>query len=260
MTPTHQIDLELTTPHMHGPEVTEAQHLLVHNRYDHGFDPGQVDGEYGRHTAAATRRAKFYLGYPKRRCTARFGPRLYAYLVPKTSKFFQRRPPTYYVRSIRRIRAEKRREQAAFRQQAVLLALSKRGTHEDPPGSNNVIFNTWYYGHPVYGSTTYPWCAVFVSWVFSHVGRPLRYASVSEIYYEAAHRRNGLELVGTPERGDLALLDHLGHVGIFIRVIGASFEYVSGNTGSTSEADGGTVDVHTLPRSIVNAWVRVNRR
>jgi hypothetical protein len=39
------------------------------------------------------------------------------------------------------------------------------GVKEYPAGSNSVIYNTWYYGHPVSG-TDYAWCAVFVLWCF----------------------------------------------------------------------------------------------
>lgn len=256
----YNIDLELTTPHMHGEKVEEAQRLLHHNRYDIDLDPGKIDGEYGRHTATATRRAKYLLGYPTRRVNDRFGPNLYAYLVPKTNKYFKSRPPTYWARAKTRQAAYKRSQQPTLRQKATSVALTQVGTHENPAYSNNVKYNTWYYGHPVSGSHTYPWCAVFVSWCYTQAGRPLRYASVSQIYYDASHRNNGLELVGTPTRGDLVCVDHLGHVGILLKLVGDhSFEYVSGNTGSSSEADGGAVEVHTLSRSIVNAWVRVNR-
>ena len=47
------------------------------------------------------------------------------------------------------------------------IAASQIGTKESPAGSNNVKYNTWYYGKPVYGAETYPWCAVFVSWCFA---------------------------------------------------------------------------------------------
>ena len=40
-------------------------------------------------------------------------------------------------------------------------AKSYIGTKENPANSNNVIFNTDYYGHPVNGSA-YPWCCRIV--------------------------------------------------------------------------------------------------
>ena len=40
-------------------------------------------------------------------------------------------------------------------------AKSYIGTKEKPANSNNVKFNTDYYGHSVKGSS-YPWCCAFV--------------------------------------------------------------------------------------------------
>jgi hypothetical protein len=40
---------------------------------------------------------------------------------------------------------------------------------EYPSGSNKVKYNTWYYGREVSGSA-YPWCVVFVAWVFNEAG------------------------------------------------------------------------------------------
>ena len=50
----------------------------------------------------------------------------------------------------------------------VATALAEVGVKESPKNSNNVKYNTWYYGHPVKGSA-YPWCMVFVQWCFAHV-------------------------------------------------------------------------------------------
>ena len=47
------------------------------------------------------------------------------------------------------------------------LANGEVGIAEYPPNSNNVKYNTWYYGHPVSGAS-YPWCAVFISWLFDN--------------------------------------------------------------------------------------------
>ena len=54
---------------------------------------------------------------------------------------------------------------------AELAALAARelGITESPPGSNQVKYNTWYYGQAVSGSA-YPWCMVFVQWVFAQAG------------------------------------------------------------------------------------------
>ena len=46
------------------------------------------------------------------------------------------------------------------------LADAEVGVSEYPPNSNNVKYNTWFYGHSVSGAS-YPWCAVFISYIFS---------------------------------------------------------------------------------------------
>ena len=53
-------------------------------------------------------------------------------------------------------------------QMVLAVAKSQLGTKESPKNSNNVIYNTWYYGHAVSGSA-YPWCMTFVEWCFAHV-------------------------------------------------------------------------------------------
>ena len=54
------------------------------------------------------------------------------------------------------------------------IARSQIGTKESPANSDNVKYNTAYYGREVSGK--YPWCAVFVWWVF-------REAGASDLYY-----------------------------------------------------------------------------
>jgi lysozyme family protein len=71
--------LQLSNPLMVGPDVEEAQRLLLTNQFG-VFDPGGVDGEFGTITANAVRAAKWALGYPEKNCDRCFGPVLKAYL------------------------------------------------------------------------------------------------------------------------------------------------------------------------------------
>ena len=48
----------------------------------------------------------------------------------------------------------------------ISIAEGQIGVTEYPADSNNVLYNTWYYGRTVSGSA-YPWCAVFVCWCFA---------------------------------------------------------------------------------------------
>ena len=45
------------------------------------------------------------------------------------------------------------------------LAMAEEGITEYPPNSNNVKYNTWFYGRPVQGPN-YPWCCTFLSYLF----------------------------------------------------------------------------------------------
>ena len=51
-------------------------------------------------------------------------------------------------------------------QKALAIAAAEVGVKESPAGSNNVKYNTWYYGRTVSGSA-YPWCCAFAAWVFA---------------------------------------------------------------------------------------------
>ena len=46
------------------------------------------------------------------------------------------------------------------------IAAAQVGVKESPANSNNVKYNTWYYGKAVSGSA-YPWCCVFCVWCFA---------------------------------------------------------------------------------------------
>jgi hypothetical protein len=84
--------LHLTNPLMTGDDVKLAQSLLAANPYG-SFGPGAPDGEYGPGTAAATKQAKWALGYADANCDTAFGPKLLGILQgdPLPSDFEARR-------------------------------------------------------------------------------------------------------------------------------------------------------------------------
>ena len=59
-------------------------------------------------------------------------------------------------------------------EKVIALAKSQVGVFENPPNSNNVIYNTEYYGHPVNGSW-YPWCVTFLWWLFKESGETMAF-------------------------------------------------------------------------------------
>ena len=129
------------------------------------------------------------------------------------------------------------------------LAISYLGVKESPPNSNNVIFNTHYYGGPVNNRSLH-WCVAFVWDIFRMAGASALFfggkktASCSTLY--AYHKAQG-QAVTTFQPGDIVFFDFSGrksrteHVGIVEKVENGYINTIDGNTGTTSEANGGAV-------------------
>jgi hypothetical protein len=155
------------------------------------------------------------------------------------------------------------------------LAASQIGVKESPPDSNNVKYNTWYYGHPVAGAN-FAWCAVFVSWVLTQVGHSFKQAYVPTVVELAKNHKVGLSVISfsqvaaTIKAGYVVLAcydwpnespgvaDHIG----FVRdvVDGANFHAIEGNTSGSSngsQSNGGEVCLKLRPVSDVQAFVKV---
>ena len=91
--------------------------------------------------------------------------------------------------------------------QIIDRAKSQIGVCENPPNSNNVIYNTWYYGHPVSGAS-YPWCAVFISWLFK-AEQSLCVKTASCVQMLEWFEKRG-QLVKTPQAGDIVFFNKDG--------------------------------------------------
>lgn len=122
------------------------------------------------------------------------------------------------------------------------------GVKESPMGSNNVKYNTWYYGGAVSGSS-YPWCCAFVNWVFSDCGAgELFYDGKKTAYCPTAEswfRQKG-QWHSTGKTGDLIFFDWdsdgvSDHIGIVENVSGSTYTTIEGNTSDASNSNGGTV-------------------
>ena len=127
-------------------------------------------------------------------------------------------------------------------------------------GNNNVKYNTEYYGKAVNGDA-YPWCAVFVWWVFKHSGASSIFygggktASVYEIwrYYNSLGR-----VYSSPKVGDLAIITTSAGVRTTNRTVGspkASFcrpAYGSGSGSSTNLSMGSSgTDVKDMQKKLI---------
>ena len=127
------------------------------------------------------------------------------------------------------------------------IARKELGTKESPANSNNVKYNTWYYGRAVSGSA-YPWCMAFVQWVFAQAGIPLPLKTASCGALMNAAKKAGLWVTKDYQPGDIVIYDFSGkkstteHTGIVESVAGAKVTAIEGNTSqSGSQSNGGMV-------------------
>lgn len=251
-------DLHLTSPLMSGQDVRQAQQRLKgSNVFRQNFEPGSLDGQYGEATARATKRAKFWLGYPEKAIDGGYGAKLHAYLGGKA-------PPTSYkTRRRQRLNAKGRKP---LREKALANLTAKIGTKESPAGSNRVWASEWY---GLIGS----WCAMAVTWAYVKAGskafaKGSRWAYVPWIVNAARAGNYGLSVTRDPKPGDLVCYDWPGeskgtadHVGLFEKWLDApdTFSAIEGNTAIGNDSNGGEVMRRQRIRSEVLAFVHVSK-
>lgn len=149
------------------------------------------------------------------------------------------------------------------------VAKSCIGTKEDPPGSNNVIYNTWYYGREVSGDS-YPWCAAWVSWVFNEAGLSDYFYGGKKCASCTTIRDFHKDRIVTDnfKYGDLIFfnfkkgtLDPLTstcyHMGFFSSQTATTITTIDGNTSNTSEDNGGSVMKKTRMKDVVVCGIRL---
>ena len=140
------------------------------------------------------------------------------------------------------------------------LAATQVGISESPPNSNNVRYNTWYYGREVSGGS-YPWCMVFVQWVFAQLGVALPQRTASCGALMRAAQMSGQWVTADYRPGDVVIYDFPGgaatdHCGIVESVTDSGVVSIEGNTGSGSDADGGQVQRRSRAWSVIVGAVR----
>lgn len=142
--------------------------------------------------------------------------------------------------------------------QLLTIARKQLGICENPPSSNNVRYNTWYYGREVMGSA-YPWCMVFVQWCFDQAERKLPYTTASCSALLNWYRKNRPECIVTvPRPGDI-IIYNFGHTGIVESVRGSTITAIEGNTSAGeagSQSNGGGVFRRKRSRTLVTAYIR----
>lgn len=144
-------------------------------------------------------------------------------------------------------------------------AQSQIGVKEYPPGSNNVKYNTWYYGREVSGAG-YAWCAVFVAWCFYQTGIYDRLDGLSnkagcDPFMRWAKQKGYWSAV--PKVGALVLFDwdHDGsadHIGIVEGVKNKIIATIEGNTAIGNDSNGGEVMRRTRYASDILGYIHID--
>lgn len=143
------------------------------------------------------------------------------------------------------------------------IACGELGTAESPMHSNRVKYNAWYYGKDVSGGA-YPWCMTFVQWCYHQADAdlPLRTASCGALLrWYMEHDPDCIVPLDEGLPGDIVIFNFPGgaatdHTGLLEGVGKQTVTTVDGNTGSTSDANGGAVMRRTRSRQYVRAVIR----
>lgn len=144
-------------------------------------------------------------------------------------------------------------------------AISYIGTKESPANSNNVIFNTHYYGKTVSGSA-YPWCCVFIWDIFRMCGAGSLFCNDKKVAYcptvETWAKNNQIWYANTQgQKGDLCLMDfgkgRASHIGIVEKKnTDGSYLVIEGNTSTSSNDNGGSVMRRTRYTKNIRGFAR----
>ena len=145
-------------------------------------------------------------------------------------------------------------------------ARAELGVKEAPPGSNNVKYNTAYYGREVNGRQ-FSWCLVFIWWLFQSL-------DASEMFYDGGRtascttfyrwsEKRGMVVHDNYRPGDLVFYDwdHSGdcdHVGILADINGQSCRVIEGNTAVGNDSNGGAVMLRSRRTAQFRGAVRLD--
>lgn len=149
----------------------------------------------------------------------------------------------------------------------VKRAIQEIGVKEKPVNSNKVKYNTWFYGKEVSGAS-YPWCCVFICWLFYIVGAANLFCGGSKVAYcptvESYYKKKNRWYPNTKgKRGDLCLMDfgkgRASHIGIVEKKNSdGTYTVVEGNTSISSNDNGGCVMRRVRSRSVIRGFARPN--
>jgi hypothetical protein len=186
----------LTSPPMRGAHVRELQLMLRHNPFG-TFEPGRTDGVFDVSTAAATRRAKYWLGFPEDRIDEVADLQLRRILAEEAAL-----PAAWLEERDRRLA---RLDGVMVWDAALRVAREQIGRRERVDGFKALPYTLWY-------GVLCPWSVVFAAFCYAQAGSQAfapgrRYAYAPYMLDDARRGHNHLSVTAEPLSGDLALLD-----------------------------------------------------
>ena len=148
-----------------------------------------------------------------------------------------------------------------------LIAIAEKeiGVKENPPNSNNVKYNTWYYRNVVSGAGL-AWCCAFISWLFAQTDfSELFMGGVRENFCPnvvSYAKRNNQWFTSGYKRGDIPIFDWDGtrtraqHIGLITDVGNGYVQTIEGNTAITNQDNGGAVMRRTRNTALITGVYR----
>ena len=147
-----------------------------------------------------------------------------------------------------------------------ILAVARKeiGVKESPANSNNVKYNTAYYGQEVWDGKAggkFPWCVVFQWWLFHQAeadglfyGGKKTASCGTLMDYAKSH---GQWVTVGYQPGDIVIMDFPGnkartdHCGMVVTLLTDGVRTIEGNTGVGNDSNGGEVMERTRPLSVI---------
>lgn len=125
------------------------------------------------------------------------------------------------------------------------VAIKEIGYKENPLNSNKTKYGEWF------GLNGVAWCAIFVSWCYSCIGKPIVgmgfKSGFAGCQSAVAYFKSKGKITTTPIAGDLVFYDwnadgRFDHVGLFEKKLNdVYFSAIEGNTSLGNNSNGGEV-------------------
>lgn len=138
-------------------------------------------------------------------------------------------------------------KQMATAEKVLNVARSQLGVKENPPNSNNILYNTAYFGHVVSGKD-YAWCMTFIWWVFKTAGASALFygggKTASCTAFMNWAKKTGRWVTSDFKPGDIVTFNFdsdpaAEHCGIIERDFVSSISTIEGNTSMYGSQDNG---------------------